>query len=129
MYIRVITVILLCVCVRALVFDTEAEWSEWFSRDDERGSGDWEKLSDLHAAFPDRLCLSPLDIQVSLVTQLNSENFIYNCGAIKNQKPIEKLKKKIKNQTHTCDWAMLAASISFSEQNEHNEFIGWKISQ
>ncbi|XP_075867464.1 cell migration-inducing and hyaluronan-binding protein [Nelusetta ayraudi] len=41
----------------------EAEWTEWFSRDDERGSGDWEKLSELHAAFPDRLCLNPLDIQ------------------------------------------------------------------
>lgn len=71
MYIRVISVIWLsvCVCVRALVGDTEAEWTEWFSRDDERGSGDWEKLSDLHAAFPDRLCLSPLDIQVHLLTK------------------------------------------------------------
>lgn len=45
---------------------TEAEWTEWFDRDDERGSGDWEKLSDLHAAYPDRLCSSPLDIQVNL---------------------------------------------------------------
>lgn len=43
---------------------TEAEWTEWFDRDDERGSGDWEKLSDLHAAFPERLCSSPLDMQV-----------------------------------------------------------------
>ncbi|XP_028258458.1 cell migration-inducing and hyaluronan-binding protein [Parambassis ranga] len=41
----------------------EAEWSDWFDRDDERGSGDWEKLSDLHEAYPDRLCSSPLDIQ------------------------------------------------------------------
>lgn len=41
----------------------ESEWTEWFDRDDERGSGDWEKLSDLHQAFPDRLCSSPLDIQ------------------------------------------------------------------
>uniref|UniRef100_A0A8C5EIZ0 hyaluronoglucosaminidase n=1 Tax=Gouania willdenowi TaxID=441366 RepID=A0A8C5EIZ0_GOUWI len=41
----------------------EAEWTEWFDRDDERGSGDWEKLSDLHKAYPDRLCSSPLDIQ------------------------------------------------------------------
>ncbi|KAK2853368.1 hypothetical protein Q5P01_006029 [Channa striata] len=41
----------------------EAEWTEWFDRDDERGSGDWEKLSDLHEAYPDRLCSSPLDIQ------------------------------------------------------------------
>uniref|UniRef100_A0A672GM55 hyaluronoglucosaminidase n=1 Tax=Salarias fasciatus TaxID=181472 RepID=A0A672GM55_SALFA len=40
-----------------------AEWSDWFDRDDERGSGDWEKLSDLHQAYPDRLCSSPLDIQ------------------------------------------------------------------
>lgn len=44
----------------------EAEWTEWFDRDDERGSGDWEKLSDLHEAYPDRLCSSPLDIQVNL---------------------------------------------------------------
>ncbi|CAM9209059.1 unnamed protein product, partial [Lampetra planeri] len=41
----------------------ESEWTEWFDRDDERGSGDWEKLSDLREAFPDRLCSSPLDIQ------------------------------------------------------------------
>uniref|UniRef100_UPI0037E761A8 cell migration-inducing and hyaluronan-binding protein-like n=1 Tax=Semicossyphus pulcher TaxID=241346 RepID=UPI0037E761A8 len=41
----------------------EAEWTEWFDRDDERGSGDWEKLSDLHKAYPDRLCNGPLDIQ------------------------------------------------------------------
>ncbi|XP_027137144.1 cell migration-inducing and hyaluronan-binding protein [Larimichthys crocea] len=41
----------------------EAEWTEWFDRDDERGSGDWEKFSDLHEAYPDRLCSSPLDIQ------------------------------------------------------------------
>ncbi|XP_074522992.1 cell migration-inducing and hyaluronan-binding protein isoform X1 [Halichoeres trimaculatus] len=41
----------------------EAEWTEWFDRDDERGSGDWEKLSDLHKAYPDRLCSAPLDIQ------------------------------------------------------------------
>lgn len=73
MYIRVISVIWLCVyvcvCLSALVCDTEAEWTEWFSRDDERGSGDWEKLSDLHAAFPDRLCINPLDIQVNLFTK------------------------------------------------------------
>lgn len=68
MYIRVISVIWL----RVLACDTEAEWTEWFSRDDERGSGDWEKLSDLHATFPDRLCLSPLDIQVNPVTQPTS---------------------------------------------------------
>uniref|UniRef100_A0AAQ5ZYF8 hyaluronoglucosaminidase n=1 Tax=Amphiprion ocellaris TaxID=80972 RepID=A0AAQ5ZYF8_AMPOC len=41
----------------------EAEWTDWFDRDDERGSGDWEKLSDLHQTYPDRLCSSPLDIQ------------------------------------------------------------------
>ncbi|KAK1891194.1 Cell migration-inducing and hyaluronan-binding protein [Dissostichus eleginoides] len=41
----------------------EAEWTEWFDRDDERGSGDWEKVSDLHEAYPDKLCSNPLDIQ------------------------------------------------------------------
>uniref|UniRef100_A0AAQ4Q2B2 hyaluronoglucosaminidase n=1 Tax=Gasterosteus aculeatus aculeatus TaxID=481459 RepID=A0AAQ4Q2B2_GASAC len=41
----------------------KAEWTEWFDRDDERGSGDWEKVSDLHNAYPDRLCGTPLDIQ------------------------------------------------------------------
>ncbi|XP_018619429.2 cell migration-inducing and hyaluronan-binding protein isoform X2 [Scleropages formosus] len=41
----------------------EAEWTEWFDRDDERGSGDWEKLADIRSAFPERLCSSPLDIQ------------------------------------------------------------------
>ncbi|KAI4830095.1 hypothetical protein KUCAC02_001748, partial [Chaenocephalus aceratus] len=32
-------------------------------QDDERGSGDWEKVSDLHEAHPDKLCSNPLDIQ------------------------------------------------------------------
>lgn len=41
----------------------EAEWTEWFDRDDERGSGDWEKLSDLRQAYPDQLCSSPMEIQ------------------------------------------------------------------
>ncbi|XP_061592032.1 cell migration-inducing and hyaluronan-binding protein-like [Cololabis saira] len=41
----------------------EAEWSDWFNRDDERGSGDWEKLDILHRTFPGRLCNNPLDIQ------------------------------------------------------------------
>ncbi|KAM9860826.1 cell migration-inducing and hyaluronan-binding protein [Aulostomus maculatus] len=41
----------------------EAEWTDWFDRDDERGSGDWEKLSDLHRAHPDQTCSNPLDIQ------------------------------------------------------------------
>lgn len=53
---------LITVSVR-LVF-LEAEWTEWFDRDDERGSGDWEKLTDLHKAFPERLCSNPLDIEV-----------------------------------------------------------------
>uniref|UniRef100_A0A3Q4GGR5 Cell migration inducing hyaluronidase 1 n=1 Tax=Neolamprologus brichardi TaxID=32507 RepID=A0A3Q4GGR5_NEOBR len=52
----------LSVCLCFFV-SSEAEWSNWFDRDDERGSGDWEKLSDLHKAYPDRLCSSPLDIQ------------------------------------------------------------------
>ncbi|XP_016520668.1 cell migration-inducing and hyaluronan-binding protein [Poecilia formosa] len=42
----------------------EAEWTDWFDRDDERGSGDWEKLFDLRKAYPDQLCSDPLDIQV-----------------------------------------------------------------
>ncbi|XP_035275966.1 cell migration-inducing and hyaluronan-binding protein [Anguilla anguilla] len=42
----------------------EAEWTEWFDRDDERGSGDWEKLADLHKAFPERTCSNPMDLQV-----------------------------------------------------------------
>uniref|UniRef100_A0A3Q3BD95 hyaluronoglucosaminidase n=1 Tax=Kryptolebias marmoratus TaxID=37003 RepID=A0A3Q3BD95_KRYMA len=41
----------------------ETEWTDWFDRDDERGSGDWEKLSDLQKAYPDQVCSSPLDIQ------------------------------------------------------------------
>uniref|UniRef100_A0A673GJX2 Cell migration-inducing and hyaluronan-binding protein-like n=1 Tax=Sinocyclocheilus rhinocerous TaxID=307959 RepID=A0A673GJX2_9TELE len=41
----------------------EAEWTEWFDCDDERGSGDWEKLTDLHKAFPERSCSNPLDIE------------------------------------------------------------------
>ncbi|KAG9341336.1 hypothetical protein JZ751_019440 [Albula glossodonta] len=41
----------------------EAEWTDWFDRDDERGSGDWEKLSDLHKAFPERTCNTPLGMQ------------------------------------------------------------------
>ncbi|KAJ8249320.1 hypothetical protein GJAV_G00233530 [Gymnothorax javanicus] len=45
----------------------EAEWTEWFDRDDERGSGDWEKLADLQKTYPDRICSGPLGIQA--VTQ------------------------------------------------------------
>lgn len=45
---------------------TEAEWSDWFDRDDERGSGDWEILFDLRKAYPDQLCSGPLDIQVNV---------------------------------------------------------------
>lgn len=41
----------------------EVEWTEWFDRDDERGSGDWEKVSDLRTTYPDKLCSSPLNIQ------------------------------------------------------------------
>ncbi|XP_056134545.1 cell migration-inducing and hyaluronan-binding protein [Lampris incognitus] len=41
----------------------EAEWTEWFDRDNEKGSGDWEKLAELHKAYSDRLCSAPLDIQ------------------------------------------------------------------
>ncbi|XP_026233838.1 cell migration-inducing and hyaluronan-binding protein [Anabas testudineus] len=52
----------------------EAEWTEWFDRDDERGSGDWEKLSDLHEAYPDRLCSSPLDIQAETHDGIKSDH-------------------------------------------------------
>uniref|UniRef100_A0A4W3GXB8 hyaluronoglucosaminidase n=1 Tax=Callorhinchus milii TaxID=7868 RepID=A0A4W3GXB8_CALMI len=45
----------------------DVEWTEWFDRDDERGSGDWEKLSDLRAAFPGNICASPVDMQASTV--------------------------------------------------------------
>ncbi|XP_018620469.1 cell migration-inducing and hyaluronan-binding protein-like isoform X1 [Scleropages formosus] len=41
----------------------EAEWTEWFDRDDERGSGDWEKLADLQKVFPERICSNPLDME------------------------------------------------------------------
>lgn len=52
--------------LRQAVRSTEAEWSDWFDRDDERGSGDWEKLHDLQRAHPEQLCRRPLDIQVNL---------------------------------------------------------------
>lgn len=45
----------------------EAEWTEWFDRDDERGSGDWEKHSDLQKKFPERVCSNPLDIEAETV--------------------------------------------------------------
>jgi len=70
--------------VSACVCPTVAEWSDWFDRDDERGSGDWEKLYDLHKAYPDRLCSSPLDIQVNLVYHTHIHVFVldnlwYDC--------------------------------------------------
>lgn len=131
MYIRVITVILLCVCAR--LFLTQRQSGASGSAGMTRGA--------LETGRSCQTCTQPFQTASASVLWtsrwvsspksilFNSENFIYTCGAIKNQKPIEKSKKKIKNQTHTCDWAMLAASISFSEQNEHNEFIGWKRSQ
>lgn len=62
-----LTSILLSIRLFVFVCPTEAEWTEWFDRDDERGSGDWEKLTELREAYPDRLCNSPLDIQVNVV--------------------------------------------------------------
>ncbi|KAK1160788.1 cell migration-inducing and hyaluronan-binding protein-like [Acipenser oxyrinchus oxyrinchus] len=50
----------------------EVEWTEWFDRDDERGSGDWEKLSDLQTAFPGKICASPLDIQAATYSGVDS---------------------------------------------------------
>ncbi|XP_055517175.1 cell migration-inducing and hyaluronan-binding protein [Leucoraja erinacea] len=45
----------------------DVEWTAWFNRDDERGSGDWEKLTDLKSAFPGKICESPIDMQVATV--------------------------------------------------------------
>uniref|UniRef100_A0A8C4T0Z0 hyaluronoglucosaminidase n=1 Tax=Erpetoichthys calabaricus TaxID=27687 RepID=A0A8C4T0Z0_ERPCA len=60
----------------------ELEWTEWFDRDDERGSGDWEKLSDLRAAFPGKICAAPLDIQAAthdgVASNLTDEVFYKN---------------------------------------------------
>lgn len=43
----------------------DTEWTDWFSRDDERGSGDWEKLSDLRVANPGKICRNPIEIEAS----------------------------------------------------------------
>uniref|UniRef100_W5N565 hyaluronoglucosaminidase n=1 Tax=Lepisosteus oculatus TaxID=7918 RepID=W5N565_LEPOC len=56
-----------------------SEWTEWFDRDDERGSGDWEKLADLRNAFPDKICANPLDIEAAthdgIASNLTNEVF------------------------------------------------------
>ncbi|KAK7930480.1 hypothetical protein WMY93_006875 [Mugilogobius chulae] len=51
----------------------EAEWTEWLSRDDQRGSGDWEKLSDLLKSFPQHLCPNPMDIQAETTEGVSSD--------------------------------------------------------
>ncbi|XP_059808562.1 cell migration-inducing and hyaluronan-binding protein [Hypanus sabinus] len=45
----------------------DVEWTVWFNRDDERGTGDWEKLTDLKASYPEKVCESPIDMQVATV--------------------------------------------------------------
>uniref|UniRef100_A0A3Q2D5T4 Cell migration inducing hyaluronidase 1 n=1 Tax=Cyprinodon variegatus TaxID=28743 RepID=A0A3Q2D5T4_CYPVA len=67
--------------ISSSVRSTEAEWSDWFDRDDERGSGDWEKLHDLQQAHPEQLCRRPLDIQVNLsyVIHKISKEFGFVC--------------------------------------------------
>nr|XP_005989659.1 PREDICTED: cell migration-inducing and hyaluronan-binding protein [Latimeria chalumnae] len=60
----------------------DVEWTEWFNRDDERGSGDWEKLSDLRTAYPDKICANPIDMQAAVqdgvLANLTAEVFYKN---------------------------------------------------
>lgn len=45
-------------------------WTQWFDRDDPSGTGDWETLAALLNEHPEKICNSPLDIEVLTTTGL-----------------------------------------------------------
>uniref|UniRef100_A0A673CQE9 WxxW domain-containing protein n=1 Tax=Sphaeramia orbicularis TaxID=375764 RepID=A0A673CQE9_9TELE len=42
-------------------------WTQWFDRDDPSGTGDWETLSSLRAAYPNKICETPMYIEAVVV--------------------------------------------------------------
>ncbi|XP_078710984.1 cell migration-inducing and hyaluronan-binding protein-like [Lampetra fluviatilis] len=51
----------------------DVEWTDWFNRDDQGGTGDWENLSTLRSENPGAICAHPLDIQVTTLDGLPAE--------------------------------------------------------
>lgn len=45
-------------------FRLDVEWTEWFNHDKVPQSKGGEKISDLRAAYPGKICNRPIDIQV-----------------------------------------------------------------
>ncbi|KAM4676367.1 cell migration-inducing and hyaluronan-binding protein isoform 1-T2 [Discoglossus pictus] len=43
----------------------DVEWTEWFDKYENTRYRDWEKLSELRAANPGKICTNPIDIQVT----------------------------------------------------------------
>ncbi|KAK7882737.1 hypothetical protein WMY93_028911 [Mugilogobius chulae] len=42
-------------------------WTDWFSRDHGKGTGEWETLADLYTENPGQICAKPLDIEAVTV--------------------------------------------------------------
>lgn len=53
-------------------FCLDVEWTEWFDHDKVPQSKGGEKISDLRAAYPGKICNRPIDIQVLTTQQSGS---------------------------------------------------------
>lgn len=53
-----------CCPARLFAFCLDVEWTEWFRHDKVPHTKGGEKISDLWAAYPGKICVRPLDIQV-----------------------------------------------------------------
>lgn len=46
-------------------------WTDWFDRDKPSGTGDWEVLSALNNAYPEKICINPLQIEVQTTSGIS----------------------------------------------------------
>ncbi|MEE6503772.1 hypothetical protein FKM82_004942, partial [Ascaphus truei] len=49
----------------------DVEWTDWFDKYENTRYRDWEKLSELKAANPGKICMHPIDIQVASLDGTN----------------------------------------------------------
>ncbi|XP_043846286.1 cell migration-inducing and hyaluronan-binding protein [Dromiciops gliroides] len=59
----------------------DVEWTEWFYKRDVTPSKGGEKISDLRAAHPGKICIRPIDIQATTVDGINlTTEVVYKSG-------------------------------------------------
>ncbi|XP_074151347.1 cell migration-inducing and hyaluronan-binding protein [Sminthopsis crassicaudata] len=59
----------------------DVEWTEWFDKLEMTPSKDGEKISDLRAAHPGKICIRPIDIQATTVDGINlTTEVVYKSG-------------------------------------------------